>query len=309
VSENQIIVQLNPDVPPTGSDLGIVNAARKSFGKRSEWDYTDPINGKPVDPKDTSYEYLEICGKSLKPKDKRLLEFLARGMTADDFEGLHSSIDATIIDEYDSDTQCDYDKLTKILWQWRNTPTHDTPFNHGFFSFEVKAPIFVARHLVKHEYLIMSEYSRRYITEDVEFYVPDVWRKAAKDVKQGSSDDGIDFKGISNTGTPMMEVHANERSYTETMEEYICEESKNQFEVYKRLLLVGVAPEQARMALPQSLMTSWTWSGTLGAFANMCKLRLSKDTQVETRYVAEKVYEELKKQFPVAAPLLVEGVT
>jgi len=308
MGKEQIVVQLNPDVPPTGSDLGIVNAARKSFGMRSEWDYTDPINGKPVDPKDTSYEYLEVCSKSLKPKDKRLLEFLARGMTADDFEDFVEKVRDLSYDELVSDYSSMRKELVESLWQWRNTPTHDTPFNHGFFSFEVKAPIFVARHLVKHEYLIMSEYSRRYITEDVEFYVPDVWRKAAKDVKQGSSDEGIDFKGISNTGTPMMEVHANERSYTETMEEYICEESKNQFEVYKRLLLVGVAPEQARMALPQSLMTSWTWSGTLGAFANMCKLRLSKDTQAETRYVAEEVYEELKKQFPVAAPLLVEGV-
>ena len=308
MGKEQIVVQLNPDVPPTGSDLGIVNAARKSFGMRSEWDYTDPINGKPVDPKDTSYEYLEVCSKSLKPKDKRLLEFLARGMTADDFEDFVEKVRDLSYDELVSDYSSMRKELVESLWQWRNTPTHDTPFNHGFFSFEVKAPIFVARHLVKHEYLIMSEYSRRYITEDVEFYVPDVWRKAAKDVKQGSSDEGIDFKGISNTGTPMMEVHANERSYTETMEEYICEESKNQFEVYKRLLLVGVAPEQARMALPQSLMTSWTWSGTLGAFANTCKLRLSKDTQAETRYVAEEVYEELKKQFPVAAPLLVEGV-
>jgi len=146
VSE-QIIVQLNPDVPPTGSDLGIVNAARKSFGRRSEWEIKTR--------KDVYYDFdtNKMKGETtkefvLKEKDKRLLEFLARGMTADDFEKLHSSIDATIIDEYGIDTQCDYNKLTEILWQWRNTPTHDTPFNHGFFSFEIKAPIFVARHLV-----------------------------------------------------------------------------------------------------------------------------------------------------------------
>jgi thymidylate synthase (FAD) len=78
--------------------------------------------------------------------------------------------------------------------------------------------------------------------------------------------------------------------------------------VYNRMIADGVAPEQARGNLPQDLMTSWTWSGTLGAFANMCKLRLSSDTQAETRVVAQAVYEELKKQFPVAAPLLVEGV-
>jgi thymidylate synthase (FAD) len=79
-------------------------------------------------------------------------------------------------------------------------------------------------------------------------------------------------------------------------------------EAYEEDLAEGVAPELARTNLPQSLMTSWTWSGTLGAFANMCKLRLSKDTQYETRLVAQGVYAELKKQFPISAPLLVEGV-
>jgi thymidylate synthase (FAD) len=270
MSEEQIIVRLNPDVPPTGSDLGIVNAARKSFGKRSEWEL--PVN--------------EYDMRRLKDKDKRLLEFLARGMTAEDFEKLHSSIDDTIIDEYDSNTQCDYNKLTELLWTWRNTPTHDTPFNHGFFSFEVKAPIFVARHLVKHEYLIMSEYSRRYITDDVEFY-QHTYRSKAEDVKQGSS-------GIH----PENPVH----------QKIVNKHNKDSILLYDYLIHSDVAPEQARGVLPQDLMTSWTWSGTLGAFANMCKLRLGKDTQAETRYVAEQVYGELKKQFPVAAPLLVEGV-
>jgi thymidylate synthase (FAD) len=262
---NQIIVQLNPDVPPTGSDLGIVNAARKSFGRRSKWNWSKELESGTGD------------GRTLKDKDKRLLEFLARGMTADDFDELSYEVGGS-----------DNEDIVKYLWEFRNTPTHDTPFNHGFFSFEVKAPVFVNRHAVKHEYLIMSEYSRRYITDDVEFYTPDVWRKASADVKQGSSSEGVDNQdGTSN----LIGLH-------------------NRFSVrhYNNLLENGVAPEQARMILPVSLMTSWTWSGTLGAFANMCKLRLSKDTQYETRLVAQGVYAELKKQFPVAAPLLVEGV-
>jgi thymidylate synthase (FAD) len=298
---NQIIVQLNPDVPPTGSDLGIVNAARKSFGRRSEWEYVHP-DGTIWNTVEEIQSYYQIdddgvqtwVTRQLKDKDKRLLEFLARGMTAADFDEF-----LKVVAEAGSDVsggwQDEEEILSKLLWQWRNTPTHDTPFNHGFFSFEVKAPIFVARHLVKHEYLIMSEYSRRYITDDVEFYTPEVWRKAAADVKQGSSDEAVtrlqvgedlsyDLQGIVGMKVESMQI------------------------LYKQLILSGVAPEQARMVLPQSLMTSWTWSGTLGAFANMCKLRLSSDTQAETRVVAQAVYEELKKQFPVAAPLLVEGV-
>ena len=289
-----IIVQLNPDVPPTGSDLGIVNAARKSFGRRSEWDYY-PAYGKLV--------------PTLKDKDERLLEFLARGMTANDFDKFlsevchaHSWLDDFAVDPIPEDELPD---ITELLWEWRNTPTHDTPFNHGFFSFEIKAPIFVARQLVKHEYLIMSEYSRRYITDDIEFYQPTVWRKAADDVKQGSSDEAVDIS------KEHVWCDDNTPKYgwdDYTLEELYNEHLEREALLYEKMCERGVAPEQARMVLPQSLMTSWTWSGTLGAFANMCKLRLSPDTQYETRLVAQQVYEELKKQFPAAAPLLVEGV-
>jgi thymidylate synthase (FAD) len=252
--------------------LGIVNAARKSFGRRSEWD--------------VSYDCVEFCGVNvLKDKDKRLLEFLARGMTAQDFTTLRMFVESSVLGFQEGTPECQED-LIKTLWQWRNTPTHDTPFNHGFFSFEVKAPIFVARHLVKHEYLIMSEYSRRYITDDIEFY-EHTYRSKAEDVKQGSG--GVH----ENSGEWQIEIDAGNTDAVDR---------------YDRMLEDGIAPEQARGHLPQDLMTAWTWSGTLGAFSNMCKLRLSSDTQAETRVVAQAVYEELKKQFPVAAPLLVEGV-
>ena len=278
--EEQIIVKINPDVPPTGSDLGIVNAARKSFGRRSEWDY---VGGYRADNEQ----------RVLKDKDKRLLEFLARGMTASDFNGFRTWVEDKGYDvvhtmRIGDDPEHLCEELVEKLWQWRNTPTHDTPFNHGFFSFEIKAPIFVARQLVKHEYLIMSEYSRRYITDDIEFYQPTVWRKAAEDVKQGSSDE-IVVAG-------------------ELMEPLINQGNRDQMLLYTGMLKQGFAAEQARMVLPQSLMTSWTWSGTLGAFAKMCQLRLAKDSQYETRLVAKEVYKHLCNQFPVAAPLLVEGV-
>jgi len=268
----QIIVQINPDTPPTGSDLSIVNAARRSFGKRSEWVYSGVDTNGPHE-------------RGLKAKDKRLLEFLARGMTADDFEAFCRDLgDSVLVDDIGHYDGLELGQLKELLWQWRNTPTHDTPFNHGFFSFEVKAPIFVRAQLVKHEYLIISEFSRRYITEDVEFYEPDYWRKAALDKKQGSLEEDSEVD-------------------VSTWQQY-----GYQLDNYHELIHYGVAPEQARMVLPQSLMTAWTWSGTLGAFANMCKLRIHPEAQYESRLVAEKVYEELKKQFPVSAPLLVEGV-
>ena len=264
--ESQIKVQLNPDVTPAGSDLAIVNAARRSFNTRSEWDWVQNPEGSPGS---------RI--KALKDKDKRLLEFLARGMTADDFDKFVAG--ASYWNEGVS-----LEDITAELWQWRNTPTHDTPFNHTFISFELQAPIFVRAQLVKHEYLIMSEFSRRYITDDVQFYEPDVWRKAAENKKQGSSDESV---------------------YTKVTD---WQKYGYSLDTYNQLLEDGVAPEQARMVLPQSTMTEWTWSGTLGAFAKMCTLRLHPEAQYEARLVAEQVYGYLKEYYPVGAKALVEGV-
>ena len=279
----KIEVRLNPDVSPTGSDLGVVNAARRSFNTRSEWEYFKG-NGEPLGEHIKNYSRLELeeyfgSTKKLKDKDKRLLEFLARGMTADDFDEFLKSFQVEI-------GYLDEGELLDKLWEWRNTPVHDTPFNHGFFSFEVKAPIFVRAQLVKHEYLIMSEYSRRYITDDVEFY-EHTYREAAENKKQGSGD-----------------THA----YSGNWQEVAKSHNQDSLNKYNKMVEDGVAPEQARGMLPQDLMTAWTWSGTLGAFAKMCQLRLHKDAQYEARLVAQGVYKYLKEYFPVSAPLLVEGV-
>ena len=263
--ESQIKVQLNPDVTPAGSDLSIVNAARRSFNTRSEWANAEDLWIEPYVPlgigfgDEVRFEMINPYIKPvLKDKDKRLLEFLARGMTADDFDNF--LVDISIADMDWSWYKESPESLKKLLWQWRNTPTHDTPFNHTFISFEVQAPIFVRAQLVKHEYLIMSEFSRRYITDDVTFYEPDVWRKAAENKKQGSSSESI---------------------HSWHVEDSVMALGENALSVYKDLLKEGVAPEQARMLLPQSTMTEWTWSGTLGAFAKMCTLRLHPEAQYE----------------------------
>jgi thymidylate synthase (FAD) len=270
---SQIKVILNPDVLPSGSDLAIVNAARRSFGKRSDWDLI-------VDDQVVEGPYYQE--RRLKPADKRLIEFLARGMTADDFEKFVANVPAPDTSEHEKE-------LKGMLWQWRNTPEHDTPFNHCFISFEIKAPIFVRAQLVKHEYTIMSEFSRRYITDDVEFYEPEVWRGASKDKKQGSSGE-VDWD-----------------PHDQYIDGYYYRIEDVALETYKSMLRAGVAPEQARMVLPQSLMTSWTWSGTLGAMAKVCRLRLGQDAQAETRYIAEEIYKHLCTYYPVSAPALVKG--
>jgi thymidylate synthase (FAD) len=286
MSESQIKVKLNPDVKPAGSDLSIVNAARRSFNTRSEWDWSKELESGTGD------------GHTLKPKDKRLLEFLARGMTADDFKKFKQDVIAdswyTCEWEGERDVTEEAQSLVEQLWSWRNTPTHDTPFNHTFISFEVQAPIFVRAQLVKHEYLILSEFSRRYITDNVEFYTPDVWRKAAENKKQGSSNEEVKD----------LEV-GSDISYD--INSIVNMKNDSQVILYRQMILSGVAPEQARMVLPQNVLTEWTWSGTLGAFAKMCTLRLHPEAQYEARLVAQQVYEYLQEYWPVGAKALVEG--
>lgn len=293
--ETQIQVKLNPDVNPSGSDLAVVNAARRSFNTRSDWDWTQP-EGLPVG---ASYK------PKLKEKDKRLIQFLARGMTADDFDtflnNIESLAEGVMINydraEYEAESTLEKSLVDK-LWQWRNTPTHDTPFNHCFISFEVKAPIFVSRQLVKHEYLIMSEFSRRYITNEIEFYTPDTWRGKAENKKQGSADWSV----------PYSTIPAQVRTdYNEWEGSIFTDHTEVSLDLYNNLINSNIAPEQARMVLPQSTMTEWTWSGTLGAFAKMCQLRLHQEAQYESRLVARQVYDYLLQFYPVSAKALVEG--
>ena len=152
---------------------------------------------------------------------------------------------------------------------------HLSPFGHAFASFHVKAPIFVARQLVKHKFLRWNEVSRRYVDEEPEFYVPEAWRGRSADKKQGS-------EGVVNP---------------EYNPQYL--DGKIKF-AYLQALDMGVAPEQARMLLPQSTMTEWYWSGSLDAFAAMCKLRCASDTQYESRVVADQISKVMGKIFPVS---------
>ena len=162
------------------------------------------------------------------------------------------------------------EKLIKYLAKHE----HYSPFGHCFASFHVKAPIFVARQLVKHKFLRWNEISRRYVDGPPEFYVPEAWRGRSADKKQGS-------EGIVDVG-----------DWGDT--NWAC------LTAYNDLLEQGVAPEQARMVLPQSTMTEWYWSGSLDAFADMCNLRCAPDTQYETRLVADQISVEMGDMFPVS---------
>ena len=170
---------------------------------------------------------------------------------------------------------------------------HLSPFGHAFASFHVKAPIFVARQLVKHKFLRWNEISRRYVDDEPEFYTPDAWRGRSADKKQGSSDTTVGFLRMQGFG----EQSVNDGTFKHQM---------HSLDLYRDMITAGVAPEQARMVLPQSTMTEWYWSGSLDAFASMCVLRLKGDTQYETRLVAQQIDEVMSGLFPVSWKALVQ---
>ena len=173
-------------------------------------------------------------------------------------------------------------KGDKFLIKYLAEHGHWSPFAHCSAQFHIKAPVFVARQLVKHQVgLSWNEISRRYVDTDVEFHKVDKWRGRAKDKKQGSDED--------------KEIQRSAECYL-----LKSETENNALICYEELLDAGVAPEQARMILPQSMMTEWYWSGTLYAFARVCNLRCASDAQYETRIVANLINIECGKLFPIS---------
>jgi len=175
------------------------------------------------------------------------------------------------------------DRLIKFLARHK----HELPFAHPHVSFHFKAPLFVARQLAKHQVgFVWSEISRRYVTGDPELYWPHKWRKAAPDVKQGSSDEEFPDP----FGSAM-------RSLT-TARALVWD--------YKRLVLDGMCPEQARMILPQNMYTEWHWTGSLLGWSRVWNLRVKPDAQEETREIVQQIGHTMWSLFPYSWPALVE---
>lgn len=167
-------------------------------------------------------------------------------------------------------------KLIKFLAEHN----HWSPFAHPQLQLRIKAPIFIARQLGKHQVgLVWNEISRRYVDSEPEFYYPENWRKKNPDKKQGSyENEFVELK------------FADECNVKSVVE--ICRNT------YDAMLKMGVCAEQARMILPQNMYTQWYWSGSLYAFARVCNLRLKIDTQKETRDICGKIYTIAEQLFP-----------
>lgn len=237
-----------------GTDLTIVNAARVSFDKESNWE--EQI----FDTEEEAEQFGSIDfdwvmsdkwmggypSQRLREQDEKLINYLAK----------HS---------------------------------HWSPFAHTSIQLRVSAPIFVARQLVKHQVGgVWNEVSRRYVDDEPTFYFPDKWRKRAENVKQGSSDEEIDEYD---------DLILQSKEYGAL---FIQDSVELLADHYKCLLAAGVAPEQARMILPQNMMTSWYWTGSLMFFHRVFKQRTDSHAQLETQEVAQQIGKICEDLFPVS---------
>lgn len=224
-----------------GSDLTVVNAARVSFNKESDWEYTQYRNGHCQT--DFGIE------QHLSDSDAKLIRYLA-------------------------------------------AHNHWTPFSHAMITMREVVPIFVARQRFKHTVgFAYNEVSRRYVDEPPEFYQPNVWRGRPVNSKQGSSDVVIPELTIKWGDLPW-----NYRQVIELCEEY-----------YNEMIKAGIAPEQARMVLPQSMYTEYYVTGSLAAWARAYKLRIDPHAQKEIQDLAKYWDEIIQPLFPVSWANLTGG--
>ena len=172
---------------------------------------------------------------------------------------------------------------------------HTSCFEHMGATLKLKVPIFIARQIQRHRTFSYNEVSRRYVDNEPEFFWPDKWRGRAKDKKQGSSDEIVDRVW-----------------WTDVDNAYPCDEGAKEVAAfclsrYNDMLKCGVAPEQARMILPQNMYTEFYMSGNLRAWEHFLKLRLDEHAQVEVQEVAKQVAEILQPLFPVSMSALMEN--
>lgn len=214
-----------------GTDLSVVNAARVSFDKTSDWEPMDVI-------RDPSGAFSLETGRKLSEKDTKLINYLAK----------HN---------------------------------HWTPFAHTAISLRMAAPVPIRTQCFKHKQgLVENEESRRYIDSRPVLYVPDAFRSRPEgSMKQGSGD-----------------VHPDSKNWL-TRYEIRCNEM---IELYEWAIEDGVAPEQARLFLPQGVEVNWIWTGNVFAFANFYNKRTDFHAQKEIQDLARSVGEIIEPLFPVS---------
>jgi thymidylate synthase (FAD) len=185
---------------------------------------------------------------------------------------------------FDRESQGLNEKDLKLLG-YLGKHSHLTPFEHCMLTLEIKAPIYISKQIMRHRTFSYSEVSRRYTSENIEFYRPNDWRRQSESSKQ-CSDAPLD---------QMAQQNANE-TYDGIVRTALTS--------YQHLLDIGVSKEQARNILPQCLYTRWLMTGNLRNWIHFIKLRIDKTAQGEAQYIAKEAFAILKQHFPHSTDVL-----
>lgn len=222
----------------------------------------------------------------------------------------HMGSDLTVVNaarvSFDKESAFEFDRINETwhlsqadakLIKYLAAHNHWTPFSHAQITLRETVPIFVARQRFKHMVgFTYNEVSRRYVDSTPELYEPEVWRKRAENKKQGSSDEPVEVQPLHLSDCELEwqidgieDFHGLALSY------------------YHHLLTSGVCPEQARMVLPQSMMTSYYVTGSLAAFARAYKLRSDPHSQVEIQQLAKEWDRIIRPLYPNAWSALADA--
>lgn len=251
-----------------GSDLTVVNAARASFGKESDWEtnadgtYAGPTN-------------------RLKPDDANLIRFLATGYRTKEWDEFLNEV----IEQARNGGKRG---LTEMLHGYKRKPQHWAPFGHPHVQIRVSMPIFLARQFVKHQVGgVWSEESRRYISDEPEVYIPEEpgvyipeeWHTRPEDIKQGAGN-----------------VHENSEMWGQAA----CEQTKNAVALYNQAVGSGIAPEEARTILPLNMMTTVVWTGSLLFWSRVVNQRVDGHAQLAAQVLGKQISAIVGPLFPVS---------
>jgi len=211
----------------------------------------------------------------LSKKDIGLINFLARGCMKSDWDETIDEVVSTDWGEFPDAKE----EIEGILKHVKNMPTHWSPFAHAMITMRETVPVFVARQRFKHMVgFSYNEVSRRYVDDTPEFHMPEVWRaRPIGGIKQGSGD-----------------THPESDDMDWAYRSHIADAKA----LYQNMIEQGYAPEQARMVLPQSMLTTYWVTGSLYAWANAYIQRSDAHAQVEIQQLASQWDEIISPLFP-----------
>lgn len=214
-------------------------------------------------------------------KHPRLINYLARGMTQADFYKLVTSLarDGYLYTD-NGGNSITYGRIKDTLEQYRHTPTHWSPFAHTAITLRLKAPIAIHAQFMKHTVgFAHNTVSRRYVSDTPEVFLPTFRTAPQGNVKQGSG---------------------GEHTENELLQEVYQSIAQECLETYESMIKNGVAAEQARLILPQGVMTEWVSTGSLYAWARLFNLRTDSHAQKEIQDLARMVGDIIEPLYPVS---------